>query len=662
MELARARQKIAQVLPYIFVSGIGLGLIVTAALGRPDLAARGSYLLIPAILAAVVAIPRSSQVRDNLISNPAPLQLSCRSFSYLALIFGILYSVSLYLLISYEARPLSYFCLVAAMVGLILVEILSIEQTHSGRKIIVLIEMTLLSLGLTLGQTLKLPLYFGGGGDILFHMHYTSTIVESGYITAAMEGYRYFPLFHILVASGTILTGLDPQVAYFLFSGLSFSISIPLIYLIVSQVTKDVHLPLVAALIYSQSQVFLFGGMYTGPREICFVVFLLTLYLLIRARTRQCFGIMAIALIPTLVFMHQITLAYISGVLLVFFIMEFVLHRDYNFTGYIYLTVLTVAYLSYWYYIGAISSAVAVLSSSIITPLPGVGLPSTPGVGLPSTESHLTCLLGLIWIPTKLSQEPAIVSALRYADFSVLAFIVILGVISHLYKGGKESTSITFALLALVAFPLCFPGPLTLFPTLFLVGRISILLSPFIVFAAAEGALVFVRRGMSIRRLKSVMGFGFGMLLIPLFSFTTMTILANETDINIGRLVGVHSRNYFSDAELDSFSFAAKHTGELEVYSDYHTWRYFSAMYTNKPAVPSMDILAPNVIREGYFLFRKEEFQSRGQLIFLTGDRIGFGGDAYTYRTDDASGLETLLQEQEKIFENGDVQIYYFRE
>lgn len=642
-------------LPYIFISGVGIALILTAALGRPDLAARGSYLAIPAILVALIAIPRDSRIKESLIATSARLHLSSRSFLRVTLIFVVLYLISFCLLIGSELKPLPYFCLIAIMSGLIFVEILSTEQTHSGRKVIILLQIVLLSLNFIFGQTLKLPLYFGGGGDVLFHMRFVDAIVESGHVTAAMGGYQQFPLFHILGANGTLLTGLDPQTSYFLLGGLAFIISVPLVYLLVSQATKDIHLPLVAALIYSQSQVFLFGGMYICPRNIAFVLFLLTLHLLIQGRKRLCFGIIAVALVPALVFMHQITLAYISATLLVLIIIELLLYRRPNYIGYTYLIIFTVAYLAYWHYTGALSYAVTTVSPEIAAPPPGVAPPPEYG--------HLRGPLGLIWIPpaARVPQEPIIVSALRYADFSILAFMVVLGIVSQLYKRGKENPSgTTFALLALVAFPFYFPGPLTLFPTLFLLMRLTILVSPFIVFAAAEGILALTRRSIHGQRLKSTAVFALSLLLIPLLSFFSATILANEPDLNIGKIVSTHSRSYYTEAELTSFSFVTKYRGELGVYSDYYTQRYFTG-YANIPTISSMNISNTSLINEGYFLLRREELESRGQLVFLTGTTIGFWPEPYTYRADHASSIEVMLEERDKIFDNNAVQIYYLQ-
>lgn len=645
---------LAKALPYIFISVVMVALITSAALGRPDLAASGSYLLIPAILVAVFAMPGSNLVKQGLTATSARLRLSSRSFSYFALLFGVLYLFSLALLIGNESRPPLYFCLTALMAGLIFLEILSVDQMQGGRKGVILLQIAFLSANLVFGQTLKLPLYTGGGGDILAHMRYASTIVESGYITSAMHGYQAFPLFHTLVANGSTLTGMNVQTSHFLISGLAFTVSIPLIYLVVSRATKDIHLPLLAALVYSQSQIFLFKGMYTAPRDIVYVLFLLGLYLLISARKRQRFGIMAIFLIPALVLMHHVTLVYISVVLVALIIMEFLTSRRFRYIEPIFLTTLVIAFLGYWSYNGLLAGAVSVITSGGATPVPDA---------TPFESSYSAVVASSFWIPSsaRLSQEPFIALALRYASFSVLAFMAVLGIVSQLYKRGKESPlAVIFTLLALIALPIYFPGPLTHFPSLFMLNRMTILLSPFIVFAAAGGLLVFVAFGKIRQRLKSATTLAIGLLLIALLSFSSVTILGNETDLNIGKIVGTRSSSYFTQAELDSFAFTAEHSGDAPVYADYHSWRYLE-VYADTPAISSTDVFDTELLEEGCFVFRRDELERKGQLLFLTAFGLGFGGELYAYRASDDPSLEAVWAEQDKIFDNGAVQIYLMR-
>jgi hypothetical protein len=72
----------------------------------------------------------------------------------------------------------------------------------------------------------------------------------------------------------------------------------------------------------------------------------------------------------------------------------------------------------------------------------------------------------------------------------------------------------------------------------------------------------------------------------------------------------------------------------------------------------TVDTLDAEMVREGYMLFRKEEFELRGILLFQTTDVAAIYADPHEYRTGDIPDLETTWQGENKIFNNGAVQIY----
>ena len=340
---------LAKALPYIFLLSVGGALTITIALGQFDLAGRGLYMVLPAVLVLIIST-RTSLIKKNSDTVSARIHLNLHSFTYVVLAFILLYPISLCILISNESRPFSYFCLISIMVGLIFVGILSVEQKHNGRRGIVLIQIAFLSLNLIFGQTLKLPLYFGAT-DIFSHMLFVRLIVENGHITPIMGLYQYFPLFHIFDTIGMLLTGMPLKASYFVFNGLAFIISIPIVYLLVSQLTKDARLPLVAVLLYSQSHHVIFNGMYMITRVMAYVLCLLALYLLIRGESKQWLRILAVFLIFPLVLTHQITLVYVFVILALLILIQLALYHRAHYISYTYLCLFVVSFLCYWSYI-----------------------------------------------------------------------------------------------------------------------------------------------------------------------------------------------------------------------------------------------------------------------------------------------------------------------
>ena len=132
-----------RIIPYACLFIVILVLAITIGLGRTDLASRGLYLIIPVTLAAVIAIWKPDLFSEGETPAASKFTVGSRHFPHLVLLFILLYLVTLCLLVGNETRPLSYFCLVAVMAGLILIEVLSIGQEQSGQRYIILTQIVL---------------------------------------------------------------------------------------------------------------------------------------------------------------------------------------------------------------------------------------------------------------------------------------------------------------------------------------------------------------------------------------------------------------------------------------------------------------------------------------------------------------------------------------
>ncbi|MCJ7744250.1 MAG: hypothetical protein MUO99_06810, partial [Dehalococcoidales bacterium] len=436
------------------------------------------------------------------------------------------------------------------MASLILVEILASGEALTRRKGIILFQIVFVSANLIFGQTLRLPLYFGWT-DVMGHMHSIETILETGRVTSALGiDYQYFPNFYIFGATGTMLSGMSLQTSYFALCGLLFLVSIPVVYLLVSQVTRNVYLPLVTALLYSQSREVIFNGMYATPRAMAFVFCLVILYLLIRGRTNWKLRAVAVFLVVPLVLMHQTTLLHFSAILIVLVIIELILHRRSWYIGLNYSMFFTFAYLGYWLWL-----CYPFLSKTIIDAYSAI------------TMTH---------IPSSSMERTVFATFTANADLTAIAFLAIVGVVSLLHRNRELVTVGTvFSLFSLVAFLLYFPGPLGFLPGMFESNRLPLLVSPFIAFAAAGGLLLLVRQlPTDGRHWKSIIGIGITLCLVFFLSLSSTVILGNSTDLNLGKVLGNTDRQYFTESELAAFSYSYEHGQNIPYYGDYESLRY----------------------------------------------------------------------------------------
>ena len=170
--------------------------VILLLAGRLDLLYAGLPIMASVLLAGLVGLA-SPGLFGTPLERDECAETSGGVFLNLSLLFLLLFTLSLYLLFRFEARPLTYFVLVAMMAAVILVETQTAGiKTRGG---LVVLQITVLSLSLAWGPTLRLPFYIGDG-DIASHLYLAGTIAGSGHITSALGDYQFFPLFHVLNA------------------------------------------------------------------------------------------------------------------------------------------------------------------------------------------------------------------------------------------------------------------------------------------------------------------------------------------------------------------------------------------------------------------------------------------------------------------------------
>ncbi len=631
-------QLLAKIIPYatLFVVAVSLG--ITIALGRLDLAAMGSYLAISVALVFIVVIFKPNLLKDGLDSVPSTFTLSSGAFRLTFLFFMLLYIVSLSLLIGNESRPLTYFVLVALMAGVIFFEIITSKPDQKNRTNLVLTQIILLSLNLIFGQTLKLD-FFWGDIDAVAHMRWIELTAANGELPPQMGPYQYFPFLHLFQAIGSVVTGMNPQLSGFIFHGFSFAVSILLVYLLVRQLTGSYQLPMVATLIYALNRDVLTDAIPLLTRTMAFYLSLLVLYLLIRRRQDIRLKTMAVFLIIPLTITHNITLAYLTAIFIALIIIDIILHRRSTHISYTYPVLFVIVYISYWMFM-ATHFFVAIAHKFLFSELP-IAIPTQTSVVLAYSV-------------------PAYSYLAKYADYIVLAFLAILGIVSQLALGKKGNRlGNIFALFALPALVFYMPTPTAFIYRLISTYRLALVLSPFIVFVVARGVLLFLHHSWSIKiGAWSKRAFtGLAVFLIVSYVFLSVTILGNQTDFNIGRFIGTENRHFFTRAELESFSFIDQRGGGATIYTDYFSLYYLLRWLDNYYL--SSDIFVTESSTNYYFLLRQEELASREVLPFTSGIEQGFMGNLYPYRPTVFPHPKPTWEEGAKIYDNGSVVIYY---
>ena len=141
-------------------------------------------------------------------------------------------------------RPLSFFILASLMAGVIVYEVFSSNKSYSG---IILLQIVVFGLTISLSEYTLFPQPLGV--DPWYHSALTNCIIEEGIIPG---GYSYtnLPLFHLSVASSSLVLGVSYKAAVFISVSLGLIVCNTLfIFLITRRMIKNHQVSLLAALL-----------------------------------------------------------------------------------------------------------------------------------------------------------------------------------------------------------------------------------------------------------------------------------------------------------------------------------------------------------------------------------------------------------------------------
>lgn len=559
-------------------------------------------------------------------------------FTHIVLLTILLLIVSVILILLYPTRSWAYFVIISLISGLLFTQIICERQERSDSLII--FEIMLLSLNIIWGVSLKYPLYFGYT-DTLTHLSFIQIIVQTGHTKGLDASYLYYPLFHIFNAIGVEITGITLTKCLFIMTGISWQIGILFSYLIFKQFSNSKILSLIACLLFALSSDFIFYGTYAVTRSLDFIVALALFYLILQKPNVKYIFLSLIA-ISTVILMHHATVVFFIPVLVILYIFQRLFDKSSESQiESIAIQLLIIGFFAYTFY-------------------------SAYSFSAPVAQS----MLGSLENADVLGSSIAISGTsliLIYYSFVLLFSLVGIGMVFFNNKSDDEHESLFgIALATLIFLVFYIPGPLNLLPQskIALLYRLPILVSPFIIYYAADGLkhlLVFEQAipRLNFRRFKPFPFFALSFVVI--ITFFSLISGANADDVPYILKASNTDSKYFTNAELSAFSFVKSDcNNNSNIYGDLETM--LNALYFND--FPSKQIITGgniSYVTQGYIIFRSGELLRTGGLSLAHSGAID-EADFTTYRyflasTNPQTDILTNLASKDCIYSDGDVQL-----
>ncbi|WP_440949206.1 hypothetical protein [Methanosphaerula subterraneus] len=202
-------------------------------------------------------------------------------------------------------RPLLYFILMVFMAGFIACEIFMSGRRHAG---LILIQIMLLGVSIAWSQLLIFPGLIGV--DPMYHFAFTNEILDKGYIP---DGFVYskLPLFHLLVATTSLVTGFTYKFAAMVSVSLGQVIcNVVFVFLIANRLFKNHRVGLLATLLVIISNYHIFMSYWSIPNAFAAIFIPIALYLIFfRLRGSSPFPsvLLCIMVLATIILTHTIT-------------------------------------------------------------------------------------------------------------------------------------------------------------------------------------------------------------------------------------------------------------------------------------------------------------------------------------------------------------------
>jgi len=630
------------------ILGLILGYLLAFSLKtiQPSLLVTSMVITIPIII-TILVIPKFQWNDDGIFS----INLS-RVTQQHPKIFLILYTlgftVSIIILYVYPYRPIIYFLLVCGLFILIFLQITS----NNCSTTTILLEISLLMINIIYGVTLKYPYYFGMT-DIFGHIAFSDYIYNYGTLIPPDYELTYanFPLFHILIATGTHIINLNIRLSYFLINGLIFLLTIPFLYLIFNNKIKNRQVSLLTCLLFIGSAEVIFYGAYFVTRTIAFIGFIILFYLLLRLSENKKniqYLILANIIALFILLVHQVSILQIFFLLIIFIIIQYLVIYSNKQPIYFYFYFICI-FITYWFYSAWDFLKILILSRTNQAFWADI----TPSNAVSSVSSVTSDSLVPFWLIDSLNW------VLNSFNVPIFLFFALIG-IGSLLKNKKSKFGLIFSIFSLSLIFFYIPSPLnSVWQYMRLLGfyRIALLVSPFMAFVMAYGVYIILSNKNNPTRNKKIYFITIALIYIFCFSSITTGLIARDNP----DLWPDYWNPYFKTSELDSFRYIENYarTGENLIVDDiaaryFETEKYFSKTQELGIKWFSFDATPSAIQRYGdaIIIYRKEELFQKSILNFYLGN--------LQYSKNDKQFFENRLNLNNKLYSNEKNEIFKY--
>jgi hypothetical protein len=613
---------IAHITPYAFIVAVPVGIIFAILLQKITYALYGLTIGVPILLAVFLIL----MIQKNDPDFTGSCVLFPSNQQSLIRIFLIIFIVSFIVTLLSGILATLFLFLIVILYCVILIQIFS----KNPSPWIIIIEI-LLTLILLIYTTTLTSSYYFGYTDIIPHVSMATITSLTGHIIPLdSSGYSYFPLYHIWIASGSLITGINSYQSIIILTGPVFAISVIFIYFLFNRVIKNQQIALLTCLLYSSSSIVMFYGTYVVTRTMAFIGFIILLYLLYNAKVTKInnlgliFKSLAIIISVFIMLVHQVSTPMILLLLIILLLCEWIVDQQkYIRTNF---TILLISiFFSYWLFYA--NSFTSFLITSRI-----------------EAEKFEVPSFIVLQNPT-----PPIVFFTNNIHMMIFVFFGIIGILYTILKKKLTYTSV-FGLFALLTIFLYIPSPLqTLWQTIKLLrfDRFQLIILPFMVLIMALGIWVVImylsQNKISVKIISFIILFCF-----LIFSCSSIGLIHYNENSSL--------RFSFNAEELVGFNFLQKNIpSNSHIFSDYFTSKYFEKPFFSIP-ITNITSLSLN---SGYFVIAKKQFLTNG-LEFSMGDELNPEGGIYSFYPikDNIRNLYLGLYSKNQIYSSDSIEVY----
>lgn len=623
-------KKFSSLFPLIIFLFYIAGLSASFYFNKINYILSGSMIALPVLIGAIAAKRMND---DSLLSkNLDFLSINQKIF---VIVFFIFFSLSIISVL--ESLQFWYAIFIVFAMMTIFVQIIS--KNYSPK--LILSEIILILSNQVFTAVFRSPFYFGWT-DLIHHLHLSYVVSVSGHLIPGDLDISYvnFPLYHIWVAIGTMVSGLEMSTSLFIATCPVYLISIIFIYYIALKITNNQQYSLLVCIAFVASPIVIFYGKYIITRTLAFVALIMLLYLIYTVKGKKKpmgYNILLVILSGFLVLVHQVSIVQILILFALLVILEYILSTE-KYLDFSLFAFIGILFLSYWSYVAFKFSKYLLLSRF------SAGLGAAP-----------------IVIPDPTSYDPSIFFV---HNIEMLIFLLFATIgIGYIFYSQKPSYFTVLAFFTLFTLFFYIPNPLQSiwqFSELLRFDRFQLLVSPFFALIMACGMYVAINHLATKKGSRTYVIIPI-LALFFIFCLGSLNIVKGDLDTSL--------REEFNSGEYMALQTIQPHLpyGSI-LYSDYYIQRYFQksnitlARYYDIPYYDSRVIRDFDTITNGrgLFIIAQEQFQNSG-LRFSRGAGVNPEGNLYEFipSEENVQNLNLVLNNNDKVYSNIAVEMYY---